>query len=223
MNQRFAQLPGGHKDAPETHADPLKTANDTAELPSASQKRFPVLRRSSKGSLPSTDSFEEMEEPVGSKKSSKGAKRALKTAKPKAEPRDALPGISKSMSRKKVEDQLDEAELGDKIEAIISPKTEREAAQEPGPDPALPKPKSQVRLAPMVFGSPEQVGGGEPKRPAMHKSASLNKPAGAGSGLSPEKGQLSAPKPLLSVLGRLKAGSPLQAIKSVFKKRRRRG
>ena len=177
-----------------------------------------------------------MEDPgAASLKHSKPAKKAPKTAKQKPEPRDAFPGISKSVSRKRVEqDQLDEAELGDKIEAIISPKTERAADPDPAPLQPIqplqppPKPKSLPRLAPMLFGSTDRAGepGGGPGAPQpaqVQKSASLQWARGPAPQLPQSPEARSAPKPLAGVLSRLKAGSPLQAIKNVFKKRRRLG
>jgi hypothetical protein len=169
-----------------------------------------------------------MEDQVVSKKSNKSSKKAQKAPKTKTDTKDSLPAISKSMSHKKVHDHLEEAELGDRIEAIISPKTEREEVPQISLGNGLSKLKNQARLSPMAFGSTDQVGGSEradkdPRHPEMHKSASMNRALVPAFSLSPEKGQSSVPKPLLSVLSRLKAGSPLQNIKNVFKKRRRRG
>ena len=50
MNERYSQLVNGQKTT-ESNADPLKTANDTSEMPSTSKKLFAVLRKSSRGNL----------------------------------------------------------------------------------------------------------------------------------------------------------------------------
>jgi len=217
MNEGYAQLVSGQRASRDTQADPLKTANDTSEIASTSKKLLAVIPKSSRGTAPSPDSFEEMDDQPVSKKGSKGAKKAKKASKPRTDSKDPLPAISKSVSRRRVEEQLDEAGLGDKIEAIISPKTERAEMPEISLKLAQQKPKSQLQLAPLALESLDK----QPKKHEMQKSASLNKQPAPAFAASPERGPASVPKPLMSVLGRIKAGSPLQHIKSVFKKRRR--